>query len=142
MAAARFDMAVTLIKWFVNTAVLFIIVRTVKGLNVNEAGIHGVLILAAAAAVIGLINTFIRPLIILLTLPINVLSFGLFTLVINAITFFATGWLVKGFEVNSLWGAVTGSLLFSVITMITGFFIRPGTTGKESIKAEYRIINK
>ena len=141
-AAARFNFGLLMAKWLVNTAVLFIIVKTVKGLNVSEAGIHGFIILAAASLIIGLINTFIRPLIILLTLPINVLSFGLFTLLINAVTFFMTGWFVKGFEVKSLWGAVIGSLLFSVITMITGFFMTTPKPGKAEIKAEYRIIDK
>lgn len=143
MASARFDIFLLIAKWLVNTAVLFVIVKTVKGLDVNITGVQGVLTLAAAAAVIGLINTFIRPLIILLTLPINVLSFGLFTLVINAVVFFATGWLIKGFEVSSLWGALIGSLLFSVITMFTGFFMRPPQQPEQQgIKAKYRIINK
>jgi len=142
MALARFDIVPLIAKWLINTAVLFVIVKTVKGLNVSEPGMHGVLILAAAAAVIALINTFIRPLIILLTLPINILSFGLFTLVINAVVFFATGWLVRGFEVKSLWGAMIGSLLFSIITMLTGFFMRPEQSGQAGIRAEYKVINK
>ena len=137
----RSDFSAILIKWLVNTAVLFIIVKTVKGLNVNTTGMEGVLTLAAAAAVIGLLNAFIRPLIILLTLPLNVLSFGLFTLVINAVVFFMTGWLIRGFEVKSFWGALIGSLLYSVITMVTGFFMRSQVQqGRESIKAEYKVI--
>jgi putative membrane protein len=141
-ASARFDLITALIKWVVNTVVLFIIVKTVKGLNVSAPGFNGFLIMAAAVAVIGLLNTFIRPLIILLTLPINVLSFGIFTLVINAVMFFATGWLVKGFEVKSFWGALIGSFLFSVLTMITGMFIKPRAEAQGGIKAEYKVIDK
>ena len=140
--SARFNLIFVIIKWLINTAVLFIIVKTVKGLNVSATGMQGFVTLAAAAAIIGLINTFIRPLIMLLTLPINVLSFGLFTLVINAVTFFATGWLVKGFEVKSFWGALIGSMLFSLATMITGFFMKSGPPAEQGIKAEYKIINK
>ena len=138
----RVNLSLLIIKWLVNTAVLFVIVKTVKGLSVNETGMHGIIILAAAAAVIGLINTFIRPLIILLTLPLNVLSFGLFTLVINASVFFATGWFVKGFEVKSFWGALIGSLLFSLLTMITGYFMIAKQTGPASIKADYKVVDK
>ena len=92
----------------------------------------------AAAAVIGLINTFIRPFIILLTLPINVISFGLFTLVINGVIFILTGALVRGFEVTSLWGAVIGSLVFSLISMVAGWFIVPRQRDE---KVEYRVID-
>jgi putative membrane protein len=126
-------------KWVINTAALLIVVKTVKGLNVTQGGMDGILTLAAAAAVIGLINTFIKPFIILLTLPINVISFGLFTLVINGVIFVMTGLLVKGFEVKSFWGAVIGSLLFSLISMVAGLFVvSPENRG---INAQYRIID-
>ena len=137
----RSDPLMLAAKWMVNTAVLFVIVKTVKGLNVSGMGMSSFLTLAAAAMVIGLLNSFIRPLIILLTLPLNVLSFGLFTLAINASVFFMTGWLIKGFEVKSLWGAMIGSLIFSVVTMITGFFMRTAPQReRESIKAKYKVI--
>jgi putative membrane protein len=124
-------------KWAINTAALLVVVKIVKGLNVSAQGIDGIITLAVAAAVIGLINTFIRPLIILLTLPINVISFGLFTLVINGVIFLITGALVKGFEVTSFWGAVFGSLLFSLISVVAGWFI-VGSDRAETV--EYRII--
>ncbi len=136
---ARFNFFTLITKFVINTFALFIIVKTVKGLNLSAEGFHGLLVLMAAAAVIGLINTFIRPLIIFLTLPINVLSFGLFTLVINTVIFFATGWLVKGFEVKSLWGAFIGSLIFSAVSLIAGVFIRVPEAKRN--KVEYRIID-
>lgn len=135
----RFNFKTLLLKWIINTFALFVIVKTVKGLDVSYDGFHGVCILAAAAAVIGLINAFIRPLIIFLTLPINVLSFGLFTLVINGVIFLVTGWLVKGFEVKSFWVALIGSLLFSLVAFITGSFIKKPASKEE--KVEYRIID-
>src|SRR5512138_2520087 len=119
----RPDMAQIVMKWAINTAALLIVVKTVKGLAVTVQGAESIFVLALASAVIGLINSFIRPVIILLTLPLNVLSFGLFTLVINGVIFYAADFLVPGFEVTSLWGAIFGSLLYSVITMLTGFFI-------------------
>ncbi|MCE5300411.1 MAG: phage holin family protein [Spirochaetia bacterium] len=130
-----------LIKWAINTAALLVVVKTVKGLAISGQGFEGIWILALASGIIGLINAFIRPVIILLTLPLNILSFGLFTLVINGVIFYAAGFMVRGFEVTSLWGAIIGSLLYSLITMLTGFFIRPGNTKKpdDGIKVEYKV---
>lgn len=140
----KFDLWSLLCKWAVYTFLLFLTVRTVKGLNVNYTGMEGAMTLAVAAAVIALINTFIRPVIILLTLPINILSFGLFTLVINAIVFSCAGWIVKGFEVKSFWAAVIGSLVYSLATMAAGYFLRlffsRSRAEKGGIKAEFRII--
>jgi len=139
MALARFNFRTLFAKWAINTAALLIVVKTVKGLNVTQTGLDGILTLAAAAAIIGLINTFIKPFIILLTLPINVISFGLFTLVINGVIFVMAGLLVKGFEVTSFWGAVIGSLLYSLISMVAGWLVvSPENRG---IKTEYRIID-
>ena len=138
---ARFNYGTLFAKWLINTAALLIVVKTVKGLNVTQPGMDGVLTLAAAAAVIGLINTFIRPFIILLTLPLNVISFGLFTLVINGVIFVITGFLVKGFEVNSLWGAVIGSFFFSLISMVAGWFVVSKETRDSGTRVEYRIID-
>jgi putative membrane protein len=139
MELARFNYGTLFAKWAINTAALLIVVKTVKGLNLTQAGLDGILTLAVAAAIIGLINTFIKPFIILLTLPINVISFGLFTLVINGVNFVITGLLVKGFEVKSFWGAVIGSLLFSFISMVAGWFVvSPENRG---FKTEYRIID-
>lgn len=136
---ARFNFGTLIAKWVINTIALLVVVKTVKGLNLTQPGLDGILTLAVAAAVIGLINTFIRPLIILLTLPINVISFGLFTLVINGVIFVITGYLVKGFEVNSLWGAVIGSLLFSLISMVAGWFIV--SRNDVGNRVEYRVID-
>jgi putative membrane protein len=136
-AMPHFNYRTLLAKWAINTAALLIVVKTVKGLNVAAQGIDGIITLAVASAVIGLINTFIKPLIMLLTLPINVISFGLFTLVINGVIFIITGSVVKGFQVQSFWGAVIGSLLFSVISMVAGMFIVSRDSGE---RVEYRVI--
>ena len=133
----RFNYGSLLAKWAINTAALLIVVKTVKGISVTGQGMEGLMTLAVAAAVIGLVNTFIKPFIILLTLPINFISFGLFTLVINGVIFIISGLLVKGFVVESFWGAVFGALLFSLISMVAGWFIAPSGRGN---RVEYRII--
>lgn len=69
-----------------------------------------------AAAVIALVNTFIKPILIFLTLPINILTLGIFILVINAILFMFVAYLVPGVEVNGFWSAFLGALLLSILS--------------------------
>ncbi|MGE4546296.1 MAG: phage holin family protein, partial [Desulfurella sp.] len=85
-----------LVKWIISSIALGVSVMIVKGLHVE-----GVFSLIAASLVIGLLNTFIRPFIILLTLPINILTLGLFTLIINAMLFYLASYIVKGFVVEN-----------------------------------------
>jgi putative membrane protein len=74
--------------------------------------------LLIAVLVIGLLNTFIRPIIILLTLPVNVLTLGLFTLVINGFIFYLATMLVDGFRVTGFAVALLAALLFSIVSFI------------------------
>jgi putative membrane protein len=69
-----------------------------------------------AAAVLGLINMLVKPIFILLTLPITIVTLGLFLLVINALMFWLAGSILKGFQVNGFWWAVGGALFYSVIS--------------------------
>jgi putative membrane protein len=70
-----------------------------------------------AALFLGMFNALIRPLLILLTLPITVLTMGLFILVINALMLWLTGWLLSGFHVHGFWTAVGGSLVLGIISL-------------------------
>ncbi|GGA45153.1 hypothetical protein GCM10007416_17830 [Kroppenstedtia guangzhouensis] len=70
------------------------------------------------ALVLGLINTFIRPVLIFLTLPISFITLGLFIFILNALLFWVTGFLVPGFEVGGFFGALLGSILVSVISWL------------------------
>jgi putative membrane protein len=69
-----------------------------------------------AALVLGLVNTLIRPLLVLLTLPVTLLSLGLFILVINAVLFWLVSTLIDGFEVAGFWSAFLAAILYSVIS--------------------------
>ena len=71
-----------------------------------------------AALVLGLVNALIRPILIILTLPVNILTLGLFTLVINALMFWLVSSMVKGFNVSGFWPAFWGALVISVISWI------------------------
>jgi len=112
-----------LIKWIINTVALFVVVKVIKGINLNATGLDAIVILAVTAAIIGIINAFIRPIILFLTLPLNILTFGLLTFLINGILFGLAGLLVKGFEITSLWSAVIGYIFFSIVSFLLTIII-------------------
>ena len=78
--------------------------------------------LAVAALVLGVVNAVIRPILALLTLPITILTLGLFYLVVNGIAFALVAWVVPGFGVNSFGWAILGALLVSVFSWFAGRF--------------------
>lgn len=103
-----------LFRWIFSAAALMLIAYFVPGIRVTN--FYAALI---AALVLGLINALIRPLLILLTLPINIFTFGLFTLIINALMFWLASSIVKGFYVAGFWPAFWGALIMWVV----GWFI-------------------
>jgi putative membrane protein len=76
-----------------------------------------------AAAMLGILNAFLRPILIILTLPINVLSFGLFTFIINALLLKMVSGVIPGFDVHGFWTAVWGSLIITVVNWLLHRFI-------------------
>jgi putative membrane protein len=80
--------------------------------------VDSVMSAVAAAFVLGLFNAFVRPLFVILTLPITVITLGLFLLVINALLLLLVDKIVPGFHVNGFWGAVFGSILISIVSGI------------------------
>ncbi len=98
-------------RWLVNAGGLLLVSYLFDGIQV--AGVGWALI---AALFLGVINALIRPVVLILTLPINVLSLGLFTLVINGLMLWLTGNLLAGFRVDGFWPAVGGSLVLSLIS--------------------------
>ena len=103
-----------IIRWLLSAGALMLIAYYVPGIRV--AGFYYALV---AALILGLINALIRPVIIFLTLPINILTLGLFTLVINTVLFWFASTFVKGFYVAGFWPAFWGAL----IMWIFGWFI-------------------
>lgn len=79
----------------------------------------------AAAIVLALVNTFLRPLVVVLTLPINILTLGLFTLVINGAMLELVSWLIPAFHVDGFWAAVGGALVISIVSCLLNLFLRP-----------------
>ncbi|SFV10159.1 phage holin family protein [Pseudoduganella namucuonensis] len=99
------------LTWLINAAALFAVPYLMHSVNVTSVGAALV-----AALVLGLVNTLIRPVLLLLTLPVTMLSLGLFILVINGFLFWAVAQMVDGFHVDSFWSAMGGAILYSVIS--------------------------
>ena len=102
----------------------------ILGISISAAaylmdGIHvsGVFSAFAAAAMLGILNAIFRPIALIITLPINILSFGLFTFVINAAMLKMASSLIPGFDVVGFWSAVFGSLLISIVSFVINAFI-------------------
>ena len=110
-----------IIRWLVNAVGLLIVSKIMQSIEID-----GILTAIVAAAVIGLINIFLRPLLIILTLPINILSLGLFTLVINGLIFYFVGSIVEGFHVTGFLAAFLGALILSIINVMATFLIGMG----------------
>ncbi len=99
------------LTWFINAAALFAVPYLMHSVDVTNIGAALI-----AALVLGLVNTLIRPLLLLLTLPVTVLSLGLFIFIVNGFMFWLVAQFVSGFHVDSFWSAVGGALLYSVIS--------------------------
>ena len=80
--------------------------------------VDSVLAALAAAFLLGVVNVILRPILVFLTLPLTLLTLGLFLLVINGLMLWLVAALVKGFHVNGFWGAVFGSILISLVSWI------------------------
>ncbi len=102
-----------LMRWFLLACALVLV--TQLGVGVRVEGLGAAL---WAALILGLLNAFLRPLLIVLTLPVTVLSLGLFLFVINAAMFGLTARMLSGFSVDGFWSALLGSVLYSLCAIV------------------------
>ena len=100
-----------LITWLINAVALFALPYIMQSIRVESFAAA-----LFAALVLGLLNALIRPILVLLTLPVTVLTLGLFIFVINGLLFWFVGNFVKGFHVAGFWSAVAGAVLYSIIS--------------------------
>jgi len=121
-----------LIKWIINSLAILIVTYIVKGIEVASP-----VTAIVAAFVLGIINAFLRPLIILITLPINIFTFGLFTFFINGFLFYVVSRVVKGFVITGFWPAFFGALLFSTISFLLSLLITKEGTIEIRLKKLY-----
>jgi putative membrane protein len=112
-----------LLRWLVLTAAVLVASWLLDGIRVT-----GLLPAFLAAAVLAILNAFFRPLLILLTLPINILTLGLFTFLINALMLKIVSEVIPGFEVYGFWTAVLGALIIGSVSWLLNAFV--GGQGK------------
>ena len=115
-----------LISWLVNAIALAVAVWLLDGINVG--GENSWLTLAVVALIFGLVNALIRPLVRFLTCLINVITLGLFTLIVNALMLLLTGWIAQqlnlGFVVRDFWWALLGALVISVVSFVLNLIFK------------------
>ena len=121
-----------IIRWLTLTVAIVFTSYLLDGIHVS-----GFLSAVFAAAMLGILNAFFRPIALLLTLPINILSLGLFTFIINALMLKMASGVISGFEVMGFWSAIFGSLLISIISWLLNSFINDRGT-VTSFDTEFR----
>ena len=109
-----------LIRLLIGALGLWLASELVPGIEV-----HGVWTLLGAALLLGIVNAVVRPLLVLLTLPITVLTLGLFLLVINAATLGLVAWMLDNFTIAGFWPALLGAIVVSVTGWLASYFIGP-----------------
>jgi putative membrane protein len=106
------------LRWLTLTGAILLASYLLNGIHVT-----GFMSALGAAAILGILNAFFRPIALILTLPINILSLGLFTFVINAVMLKMASGVIEGFRVEGFWTAVFGSLIISVVSWGLNTFI-------------------
>jgi len=115
-----------LIHWAITAVSLWVASHIFRGLKFDSTGA-----LIVAALLLGFANAIVKPLLIVLTLPLTLLTFGLFLLVINALMILLVAALVKGFRVSGFWTALFASLFVSILSILIGSLLGgsdPATT--------------
>jgi putative membrane protein len=100
-----------LVVWLINALALAAVAYLMPSVSVESAGAA-----LAAALVLGLVNALVRPVLVLLTLPVTILTLGLFIFVINGLLFWAVGSFMPGFKVDGFWTGVFGAIVYSLIS--------------------------
>ena len=108
-----------ILTWVLNAFALFFVMKLIPGIQIDRFGD-----LLTATLVLGLLNTFLRPLVMLLTLPVTFLTLGLFALVINGFMFCLAAYLVPGFHVTGFAAAFLAALLYSLFSSILNMLFR------------------
>jgi len=109
-----------LLVWVINALSLLAVPYVLPSVSVDSFTIA-----LLTALVLGLVNTLIRPLLVLITLPITILTLGLFTLVINGLLFWFVASFVEGFRVGGFWSAFWGAIAYSLISSVASWLVLP-----------------
>jgi len=107
-----------LIRWIILTVAIIVASYLLEGIHISSF-----FSAFLAAAILGILNALFRPVLLILTLPINILTLGLFTFIINALMLKMVSGVIPGFEVYGFWTAVFGSLIISIVSWLLNSFI-------------------
>ena len=108
-------------RWLLTALSLIITARIVPGIHIND-----IKTLFIASLVLGLINAIIRPILIFFTLPLTIVTLGLFILIVNGFTFWLAARFVPGFQVDGFFPAVLGAVVVSLLSFVFSSFIKMG----------------
>jgi putative membrane protein len=108
-----------LIRWLVTSVAIFIVANLFKLIYIQDLKA-----LIVSALVLGILNAILRPVLVFFTLPINMLTLGIFLLVINGFILALVGYIVPGCEITGFWNAFWGALLISIISALINFVIK------------------
>jgi putative membrane protein len=120
-----------LIRMAITAIGLWLAARWIDGISVSDE-----ITLVGAALILGIVNAVVRPILVFLTLPITLLSLGLFLWVVNGLMIGLVGWLVPGFGVSGLWPAMLGSLIVGLTGWVASAFI--GENGRYEVVVDRR----
>lgn len=115
-------------SWIINTAAVLVAVSIVPGIHYDRT-----VDLFVASLLLGILNAFFRPILLLLALPLLIFSLGLFVLVINALLLYFVGLLLQGFQVDGFWAAFWGALIISIVSLVLN-----SLTGTGGSRIEFR----
>jgi putative membrane protein len=118
-------MILVITRWLVITVAILLASWFVSGIRVDS-----LLTALIAAGILGLINVFIRPVLIILTLPLSIITLGVFTFFINAFLLELVSYIIPGFEVDGFLAAFLGALMISIVSWLANFFIVSNNTGR------------
>lgn len=107
------------IRWLFTTISVLLVAELLPGIEVTSA-----VGLILAALIMGILNAFLKPLMIILTLPLTVFSFGLFLFVINGIILYLTSLIVRGFDIANIWVAIVASILISIVSTLINWLAK------------------
>jgi putative membrane protein len=126
-----------LTRWFVTTLAVFLAAQIVPGISYGDR--LGTLL--GASLLLGIVNAFVRPVLMLLSLPLILLTMGFFILVVNALMLKLVGGLIPGFRVESFWAAFFGSLVISLVSWALSAFFR-GSDGRVHVLTHHSQIKQ
>lgn len=135
-------MTAFLIRWLVTTIAVFAAEKIIPGIHCNSAGA-----LLGASLLLGIVNAFVRPILLLLSIPFIIVTMGFFILVVNALMLMLVAQIVPSFSVDGFWNAFFGSIVISLVSWILSSFFRSSDGRIHSIthhpsikKADARVI--